>query len=510
MKLFKLILFYHLLFFYNLGVKSIENDIRMFFRSILGCLEQMQQDSAGSFVHERLQRELRDHVNILSGFLSQSRIILDSRNREVANTLQSLHASLQIVLAATESNQRSRSENREVFLPPRVMTGHQGRPPYNISEEQISHLLSLGMNWQNIAICLGVSSRTLYRHRDRLGIQPLAYTAISDVQLNRFVAEILQSTTNAGETYVHGSLRSRGLRIQRWRVRQSLLEIDPVGRCFRRRHAIRRRIYHVSTSNQLWHIDGNHKLVRWRMVFHGCVDGFSRTIIYLACLDNNRASSVLSLFISGVHNFGIPSRVRCDHGLENTGVARFMLYRRGLNRNSVITGRSVHNQRIERLWAELNRVVSFHYIHLFNFMEEHGVLDSLNELHLFCLHYIFLPRIQRAATEFQNQWNNHGLSTQGGQTPLQLWQRGIVNNVGIHNPSMNGICDIDSHHGFDDHTPICQLHSRNNVVVPSINITISDRIMDSLQQTFDPFEDDGNYGIDLFCNFVCFLERRHS
>lgn len=23
------------------------------------------------------------------------------------------------------------------------------------------------------------------------------------------------------------------------------------------------------------HIDGNYKLVRWRMVFHGCVDGFS-------------------------------------------------------------------------------------------------------------------------------------------------------------------------------------------------------------------------------------------
>ncbi len=38
-------------------------------------------------------------------------------------------------------------------------------------------------------------------------------------------------------------------------------------------------------------------------------------------LVNNRASGVLSLFITGVQNFGIPSRVRCDHGLENTAVA---------------------------------------------------------------------------------------------------------------------------------------------------------------------------------------------
>lgn len=246
------------------------------------------------------------------------------------------------------------------------------------------------------------------------------------------------------------------------------------------------------------------------MVFHGCVDGFSRTIIYLACLDNNRAPSVLSLFIAGVQNFGMPCRVRCDHGMENTGVARYMLYRRGQNRHSVITGRSVHNQRIERLWAELNRVVSFHFVNLFNFMEEHGVLDSLNELHLFCLHYIYLPRIQRSASEFQNQWNNHGLSTQGGQTPLQLWQRGIVNNAGLHNPSMNGIYDTGSGFGIDDNITLSDLQTNNNVNVPSINITISDTTMHTLQQTFDPFEDDGNYGIDLFCNLVQFLEVRHS
>lgn len=156
----------------------------------------------------------------------------------------------------------------------------------------------------------------------------------------------------------------------------------------------------VLISSPHRHIDGNHKLVRWRMIFHGCVDGFSRTIIYLQCLKNNRASSVLELFCTGVQSFGLPLRLRCDHGMENTGVARYMLQRRGLNRRSVITGRSVHNQRIEQLWAELNRVVSFHFSNLFTFMENEGLLDSTDELHLFCLHYIYLPRVQRAAVEF--------------------------------------------------------------------------------------------------------------
>lgn len=118
-------------------------------------------------------------------------------------------------------------------------------------------------------------------------------------------------------------------------------------------------------------------------------DGFSQTIIYLQCLNNNRALGVLELFCTGVQSFGLPVRIRCDHGMENPGLARYMLESRGLNRRSVITGRSVHNQRIERFWAVLNRVVSFHFSNLFTFMENERILDSTDELHLFCLHYIW-------------------------------------------------------------------------------------------------------------------------
>uniref|UniRef100_W5MTG3 Integrase core domain-containing protein n=1 Tax=Lepisosteus oculatus TaxID=7918 RepID=W5MTG3_LEPOC len=127
----------------------------------------------------------------------------------------------------------------------------------------------------------------------------------------------------------------------------------PIGRSFRHPHAIRRSVYNVQTPNQLWHFDGNfdgnHNLVRWRMVFHGCIGGFSQTIIYVPvrCLDNKRASNVLSLFITGLENFGLPSGVCCDHRMENIEVDSFMLDRRGLNRHCGITGVSVHNQHIE-------------------------------------------------------------------------------------------------------------------------------------------------------------------
>lgn len=42
--------------------------------------------------------------------------------------------------------------------------------------------------------------------------------------------------------------------------------------------------------------DGNHKLIRWRMVVHGGIDGYTRMIIYLGCSTNNQATTVYRLY----------------------------------------------------------------------------------------------------------------------------------------------------------------------------------------------------------------------
>ena len=70
--------------------------------------------------------------------------------------------------------------------------------------------------------------------------------------------------------------------------------------------------------NCLWHIDGNHKLIRWRFIIPGGIDGFSRTIVYLNYVINNNAETVLSCFEDAVERFGLPNKVYSNLGGENS------------------------------------------------------------------------------------------------------------------------------------------------------------------------------------------------
>jgi hypothetical protein len=60
-------------------------------------------------------------------------------------------------------------------------------------------------------------------------------------------------------------------------------------------------------------------------VVHAGIDGFSRTVTFLHCSDNNRAATVLQHFKVGVSRYGCPSRVQADKGGENREVGLFMI-----------------------------------------------------------------------------------------------------------------------------------------------------------------------------------------
>ena len=59
-------------------------------------------------------------------------------------------------------------------------------------------------------------------------------------------------------------------------------------------------------------------------------------------------------------------------------------------------------------------------------MEESGILDSANEIHIFALHFVYLPRINRWLSVFTSGHNNGPICTERNLTPVQLWLNGLM------------------------------------------------------------------------------------
>ena len=161
---------------------------------------------------------------------------------------------------------------------------------------------------------------------------------------------------------------------------------------------------------------------------------------------NNRASTVLHAFKTAVDEFGLPSCIRMDRGDENVRVSEFMLEhpQRGPNRQSVIAGRSVHNQRIERLWCDLfSGCLSLSYS-LFYFLEELGILEHSNPLDLHALHFVFLPVIQSQLDVFRDGWSFHTLRTEQNRTPMQLWISGLaqIHSQDTEHTAVSGLNEV--------------------------------------------------------------------
>lgn len=286
--------------------------------------------------------------------------------------------------------------------------------------------------------------------------------------------------------------------VTRSRLRDSLHRHNTSGIADRQRGRLHRREYCVSGPNILWHIDTNHKLIRWHFIIVGGIDGFSRLITFLQCTNNNRADTLLQIFVEGSRKFGLPLRLRCDQGLENKRIAEYMVNRRGLQ--SVIAGKSVHNQRIERLWRDVFEGVLGYFYELFHFMEDEGVLNILNEKHLYALHYVYFSKINAKLDIWREAWARHRIRTVHA-SPICLWTAGQVNNT---LPGPVG----DSNHEITDSDAEATNHVTNHVdtrpVLDEPTFQLSALQRQQLEQQCPPEWDwaSSNSGIDVYMKAV--------
>ena len=192
-----------------------------------------------------LLTDFTTHFN--NNFNDQSQAV-DEIVNGLTNLADFFHSNL------SELNERAVFEEQaDCFQVSEYRTGKPGRPSVIIVQEQVEGLRSIGMTWENISKLLGVSSRTLRTKRQEFkDFIDFDYSEIDDNALNQIISNILQSSPNMGERMLLGALRSRKLKIQRWKIRESISRVDPIGRSMRRLTVIRRRKYNVKCPNALW------------------------------------------------------------------------------------------------------------------------------------------------------------------------------------------------------------------------------------------------------------------
>jgi len=177
---------------------------------------------------------------------------------------------------------------------------------------QVDLLREMRYTWQQVADVLMISRTTLWRRLTELRVPLASYSDISEHELDGVMQLLVRDFPRNGVVMMWGQLRSMNIFVSRQKVHDSLMRVSPLYVQQRRSSTISRRVYNVPAPNCLWHIDGLHCLIRWKIIIHGGIDGFSRRIIYLRASSNNRADTVLNLFQGTVMECGWPSRVRSD------------------------------------------------------------------------------------------------------------------------------------------------------------------------------------------------------
>lgn len=214
--------------------------------------------------------------------------------------------------------------------------------------------------------------------------------------------------------------KTYGLSVKRDTVMKVLQLADPEGISARTRHRLKRRKYVVPGPNFLWHLDGYDKLKPFGFAIHGCVDGYSRRIIWLnVASSNNNPKIIAKYYLDSVKGLQLaPRLLRGDKGTENSIVSslqkclRYNHTDRLSGIKSYIEGTSTANQRIESYWCQLRKSGMNWWISYFKDMRDNLYFNDGDQLHIECLRFCYGHLIQNDLHQIAEEWNQHKIRKQ--------------------------------------------------------------------------------------------------
>jgi len=107
---------------------------------------------------------------------------------------------------------------------------------------------------------------------------------------------------------------------------------------------------------------------------HGCIDGFSRYIVWLKVYTTNKDPFVVAgYYLEALKEHGgCPRVVRADPGTENVNIKRIQNQFMDNQNNCYIEGSSTSNQRIENFWSMLRKQLLEYWLCLLHGLQDEG------------------------------------------------------------------------------------------------------------------------------------------
>jgi hypothetical protein len=231
-------------------------------------------------------------------------------------------------------------------------------------------------------------------------------------------------------------------------VRHALKLLDSCAVASRRPGMSRKRRmnYEVAGPDWLWCIDGHDKLQKYGIEIYGCVDAYSRKIIWwYVGLSNRTGVSVACQYLQAIKEVGrCPNFIRSDHGSETTLLAdhQYHLYYQACEDagyaeeeldavcllDCYLYGKSTRNIRIEAMWNQMISSVTESWIDYLAFLRGKGLYREEILADRVVLLYILLPIIQKEIFDWVLDHNANPIRPQAERSrhvagvPNELYQ----------------------------------------------------------------------------------------
>lgn len=267
---------------------------------------------------------------------------------------------------------------------------------------------------------VNLSLSTIKRRLKKMGLykRPLPGKRVDAVTLRSLVLNELQgSGSNLGYRRVWSHLKRKGFLVRREDVRIEIAENDPSGVERRKKRKLKRRKYFSQGPNHTWHIDGHDKLKPYGFCLQGCIDGFSRRIIWMEVASSNKKPELVARYYCDAVKLigGIPKKLKADDGTEHSIIEPIHITLRDLvgDENAVDSFSIVpspHNQRIESYWSKLRGDRMGWWQEFFRDMIDLELFDPSDPVLVDCLRFCFMNILRAELKELVEEWNEHIIS----------------------------------------------------------------------------------------------------